>query len=132
MIRVANTVEKNIDVDPADPIVVNPATPTDVLFDISKSPPSGGPTGILSEYVGRYIQNVGANNCYYAFGQDCNPTNYHGILVSNGTTVFQQLDCSNHGRRVSVYSVSGTIIAPTVLRRADLTTKANILQGNNT
>lgn len=121
MIRVSNQVEKNI-VAVGPLLVAVPANAaTDALPDIVKD-------GILnSEYVGRYIQNTGANACYYAFGINCQVLAYHGILAAN-----QQLDCSNHGQRVSVLctGAGGTTIAQTILKRVDFSDRANIHQGN--
>jgi hypothetical protein len=117
-LRVSNAVEKCIVNDLTPPVhVVCPAiTAKDVLPDIS---------GKNGEWAGRYIQNVGANPAYYAFGHDCDPTNFNGILFAagavdaNGFGSGQQLDVSNFPGRISVYSVTGTTIAITSLIRAD-------------
>lgn len=116
-LRVSNSCEKNVISSPVNPIVVPNNTATTVLADITKT---------QGEWAGRYIQNVGANDCYYAFGHTCDPTNFNGILSKPGTTNAngdgsgQQLDASNHGQSVSVYSVGGTKIAVTILIREDL------------
>lgn len=116
MLRTINAVEKNVVLVPTNPIVVNANASTDVLSAI---------VGTTGEYAGRYIQNVGANDCFYTFGHDCDGTNYSGILAANSTNAVdkagQQLDASNCGQRVSVYSVGGTKIAVTILKRNDNT-----------
>jgi hypothetical protein len=115
-LRVANSVEKNVVSVPIKPIVVPTTTATDVLDSI---------IGHRAEYAGRYIQNVGANACYYAIGHDCDPTNFNGILSqgaevdANGFASGMQFDASNNGQRVSVYSVGGTTISVTLLKRND-------------
>lgn len=130
-IRVANSVEKNVVSVPVKPIVVATNTPTDVLDSI---------IGHKAEYSGRYIQNVGANACYYAIGHDCNPTNFNGMLSPSGTLDANgfgpgnQFDASNTGQRISVYAVGGTTISVTLLKRNDNEQGSggiipNILQG---
>lgn len=113
-IRVSNAVEKNVVLEPHNPIVVATNTSTTVLESTRTS-------GV--EYAARYIQNVGANDCFYTFGHDCDPTNYSGILAANPAggvdKAGQQLDVSNCGQHVSVYSIGGTKIAVTVLKRND-------------
>ncbi len=117
-LRVANTVEKNVVSVPTNPITIPAATSIDVLPSI---------IGLAGEWVGRYIQVVGANDCYYAIGHDCDTTNYNGILASNGSEKSgQQFDASNVGQRISVYSVGGSKIAVTLLKRNDLDTHVNI------
>lgn len=111
--RTVNVVEKNALVDAPVITVIAAAGAAEVLPVIS---------GVRGEWSGRYIQNVGANPCYYAFGVNASPTEYHGIL-----SALQQLDCSNHGMLVSCYSVLGTSIAITVIRRYDNATRQNVL-----
>lgn len=113
--RVVNVTEKNVYPEPCKVTVVPAATATDVIDRIDNQ---------RGEWAGRYIQNTGANPCFYAFGQDCTATQYHGLLAAS-----QQLDCSNHGQRVSIYSTLGTTIAPTLLRRIDNYTWNNIATG---
>ena len=115
MNRIINSCDKSIVAIPANPIVVGAAASTDVLADL---------TGVKGEYAARYLQNVGANDAYYAIGQDCSPNSYHGIIQANGK---QQLDCSSFAQRVSVYSVVGTTIAVCVLRRLDFQTSGQIV-----
>ena len=109
---VSNAVEKSVVNVPSLPVVVPSNTATNVLNNISQVPGS---------YTGRYIQNVGANDCYYAFDGDASATNFQGILFkpantnANGHGSGQQLDCSNHPCRVSVFSVGGTTIAVSLL-----------------
>jgi hypothetical protein len=94
-------------------------TDTIVLQDISVQPGEG---------AGRYIQNVGANNCYYAFGATASPAYYNGILQAAS---LQQLDCSNCPQAVHVYSPGGTTIAVTELVSNDLSQgQGGILSAN--
>jgi len=107
-LRVTNTVEKSVSCYPVNPVVVPDSVATGVLAAANTVP---------FEMAGRYIQNVGGNDAYYAFGFDASSVAFCGILQSTGK---QQLDCSNHGDRVSIFSVGGTTIAVTVLQRNDL------------
>lgn len=110
--RVVNLVEKNIKPEPAAAVTIAANTSTDILPDITTS---------KEEYSGRYIFNNTGAFLYYAFGQDCdNVAAYHGVLQN-----LQQLDCSNHGTRVSVYSAVGGVVVPCVLRRRDMTNNNN-------
>jgi len=114
-LRTTNAVEKDTVCESILPIVVADSKATDVLGNIVK----------LGEWLGRYIQNVGANDCYYAIGHDCDPTNFNGILSksnslnANGHGAGQQFDASNTGQRISVYSVGGTTISITSIKRND-------------
>lgn len=116
-IRVSNSVERSVTIVPYQLIIIPAATAVDVLIDISR---------INGEYAGRYIQNVGANDCYYNFAVNCDPTHFNGILSkpsavdANGYGSGQQLDASNCPQKVSVYSVGGTTIAMTIFKRNDL------------
>jgi len=115
-VRVSNSVEKNVVNVPFPPVVLAAGVAQDVLTAIQ---------GTNAEYAARYIQNVGANPCYYAFGHDVDKTNLSGVLAgasvvdANGLGAGQQLDVSNCGQRVSCMSVGGTIIAVTILKRND-------------
>lgn len=115
-LRVANTVERNVVCQPLPLVVLAATVAQDVLPSVVKE---------IGEWAGRYVQNVGANDAYYAFGHDCDPTNFNGVLMkasnvdANGYGSGQQLDVSNCAQRVSMYSVSGTTIAVTVLKRND-------------
>lgn len=115
-LRTSNSVERNTSCVPSLPIVIAAITPTDVLNSISGDP---------LEYSGRYIQNVGNGDCYYAFGHNCDNTNFNGVLAkaasvdANGFGSGQQLDVSNVADKISVYSVIGTVIAVTSIVRND-------------
>ena len=67
------------------------------------------------ELVGRYMQNVGANPCFYTFGSTCTGILYHGVLAAG-----QQLSISDCADLVSVFSVLGTSICPTAIANQDL------------
>ena len=117
-LRVSNTVEKGIVSTINAPFVLGAGVSKIVLPDVSSF--------VGAEFAGRYIQNVGANSVYYALGHDCDAKNFNGILGPSGTLDAngfgpgQQFDASNCGCSVSVFSVSGTTIAITLLRRNDL------------
>jgi hypothetical protein len=116
-LRTVDVVEKDVVQVPTNPIAIADSKPTIVLPDI---------TGDIGEYAGRYIQNVGANDCYYGIGHTTDPTNFNGILSKPGTVNAdgfgsgQQFDASNFGQAVWVYSRGGTTIAVTILKRNDL------------
>ena len=116
-LRVSNSVERNVSCAGSVPIVIPAGKSINVLIDVS---------GTSQEYAGRYVQNVGSDNAYYAFSNDASPAAFNGILSkpsaldANGFGSGQQLDCSNHGGSVNVYSIGGTTIAITLLRRNDL------------
>lgn len=116
-LRVSNHVESNVIAVPQPPIVVKAATSTRVLPSL---------VGDKVEYAGRYIQNVGANPCYYSIGGTCSPQQFSGILSgasavdAGGFGSGQQLDVSNTGDSVNIYSAIGTTIAITLLRRNDM------------
>lgn len=123
MVRVGNVVEKIIRPDPANVVTIAAATSVDILDDLYQFKYS------CIEFSARYIQNLTGADLYFAFGQDCQvvggakPTkNYHGILSDR-----QQLDCSNHGARVSVWSAAGGDVAVTTLRRRDMNEHVTIL-----
>lgn len=117
-LRVSNSVERNVTSVPQAPIVIPAATSTKIFDSVSSD---------NVEYSGRYIQNVGANPCYYSIGTDkCSAATFNGVLAgasvvdANGFGSGQQLDCSNVADIISVYSVAGTTIARTLLRRNDM------------
>lgn len=113
---VANGIERCVTAVPQLPVVIPANKSTTVLPDISKS---------SAEYCGRSIQNVGAGICYYCIGGDCNPVNFSGIMGpaspvdANGFGQGGGLDVSNCPSLISVYSVAGTTIAVTLLKRND-------------
>lgn len=111
--RVVNVAEKDINARPAKPVVVLANTSTDVLPDTTDS---------RKEFCGRYVFNDSGSVAFYAIGQDCSAVSYHGKIQNQ-----QQLDCSNHGQRVSVFSVAGGTFVPTELFRNDLIQVVNIL-----
>jgi hypothetical protein len=124
-LRTSNTVERSVTCQPILPKVIPTNKSTLVLF----------PTKNMTvELASRYIQNVGASDCYYAFGHDCDLTNFNGILSkpanidANGFGSGQQLDASNIGDALYVYSVGGTTIAISVFERDEMQQGGNILQ----
>lgn len=112
MLRVANVTEKNVIPIQTAPIPV-PAGPISitVLKDIFSRDYA------CIEIAGRYIQNLTGADIYYSFGAvPADAANYNGLLQDK-----QQLDCSNHGAAVSIYSATGGgTIAITILQRVDL------------
>lgn len=128
-LRVSNTVEKNVKLLSIDPIPCAANKSVTVLKAVGE---------YNVEFAGRYIQNVGASDAYYTFGHDCLANNFSGILAAstgnadaNGFKSGQQLDVSNCGQHVSVWSIGGTTIAVTLLLRNDNTEgSGNILYPN--
>lgn len=120
MMRTINVAEHNLFADPPKVITVNAATATAILPNEAYV--------ATGEIAYRYIQNTGANDCFYSFGlsnANTNPTQVQAP-VTNATTLYHgylpigaQLDCSNHRLRVDVYSTAGTVISTTVIRRRD-------------
>ena len=116
-LSVTNVVEKCVVNVPILPVVVPTNTATQVLANV---------TQVQAQYSGRYIQNVGANDCYYAFDTDASATVFNGILFkpsstnANGHGSGQQLDCSNNPCKVSIFSVGGTTIAVSLFARQNL------------
>lgn len=108
MMRVLSVGERNVFAGGGAPVNVPAATTTEVIPDQTTEPRN-------IEIANRYIQNVGANALYYAFGQQASPNNYHGVLQQ-----WQQLDCSSHRLSVSVYSTAGTTVAQCIIFRNDL------------
>lgn len=107
MTRVTSSAEHNVFTDP--PRIVNAAAGTDTEVFASEQ---NANTGEISK---RFIQNTGANECYYSEGIDqCNALNYHGKIAAG-----QQLDCSDHRQSVRVNSAAGTTIATTIRRRRE-------------
>ena len=91
-----------------------------------------------SEYVGRYIQNVGQGNLYYAIGASpCTPQYFNGILApagsydSNGYGPGQQFNGTNDPEQVTVYSPTGTTISITIQARREYGQGGGILVANN-
>lgn len=113
MIRVISTSERNVQIAPPRLVVAAAGTSTSVFPQQQY---------VKGEIASRYIQNVGANPCFYTIGDTdangngvCDGGVYHGILASQ-----QQLDVSATRQSVGVYSVAGTTIATTIALRTDL------------
>lgn len=118
MLRTINTAERGITPNGAAILVVAQNVSTEAI-------PSQVNQPYVVEISGRYVQNLGANALYYAFGQGCSPTNCHGVLQQ-----YQQLDCSAHRLSVNVFcSVSGgTTAAICLLFRNDVGNNNSIAQ----
>lgn len=108
MNRVLGIAERNAFPNGAAPIECPAGVAVNAIEDQTVEPR-------ITEISGRYVQNTGANPCYYAIGQDASPTNHHGVLVQ-----YAQLDCSSHRQRVSIYSTSGTEVSVLIIYRNDL------------
>lgn len=133
-LRVTNSIEKCVRNVPQSLVVVpagipSNSKPTIALPDITQD---------ITEYSGRYIQNVGQSNLYYSIGASpCTPQQFNGILApagvydSNGFGAGQQFDASNDPEQLNVYSPAGTTVAVTLLARRDQTREAGILVANN-
>lgn len=126
MLRTINTAEHNLFADPPKVVTVAANTATAVLPNEAYV--------ATGEIAYRYIQNVGANPLFYSFaaaiagGDPTQPpapatnatTQFHGYLPQ-----YAQLDCSSHRLRVDVFSVAGTSVATTIIRRRDLSKHTN-------
>lgn len=129
-LRTVGVVEKNIvtDLDFIKPVIVVDSVATDVLSDILSNVGDPNSNNVPNyECAARYVQNVGANNAYYAIGFDASPVAYNGILYAGG----QQLNVSDSGERVSVYAVGGTTIARTVFIRKDMVQQSRFAKKAN-
>jgi len=109
-LRVSNAVEKNVISVGLSPITVAAATSTLILPSI---------IGDTIEYAARYVFNAGDTSnsdakAYYAYGHNVDLTNYEGWIVPG-----QQFNASDCGMALYVYSVAGTTISRTVLKRND-------------
>ena len=119
MLRTINTVEKNLVPERANIIAVG-AADTVVLKDRTQSNSGLVDSALDCAYEFAYIliQNVGANNVYYAFGQTCDPTNsasgYHGILAPLSTLPVSST-CAVH-----CYSTGNSSVAITIFKRIGL------------
>lgn len=126
--RVQGTVEKNVKAAPANVFVIPPGT---------LGAPGGSGTGSTlvlvdrtlnahTEVAARYIQNTGANPCYFVIGGGaCDPNvNNHGLLASGNQVVI------NSTQSVYVWSALGTIIATLEFLRNDNVTDGGIIRGN--
>ena len=103
MIRTLSICEKNLAIVPCNPITIPPATNKEVILD---------QLGTADEIAYITIQNVGDNDCYYAFGQTCDAVkNFHGKLIA-GSGLSIPTQC-----QVNCYSTDGTIIATTIMKR---------------
>lgn len=108
--QIVTYVERNTSVD-APRIVNVPANTATIIF------PATQPRVTLAA---RYIQNVGSNRLYYSFGiltstgaAACNAIDvFHGFLEAG-----QQLDCSAFAGPVCGFSVDGTTVSTTQVRR---------------
>lgn len=118
--RVVGYSERNVDIDAPNIVAAAANTATLVL-------PNEYGRGEIAQ---RTIQNVGANRAYYSWGMYQAPAAPGGPIrpVCDNLTLFhgymepgQQLDCSIHRHCVSVFSVGGTSISTTVVRRTDMT-----------
>ena len=111
MIRIQNTVDKSVTCIPTLPIAL--VANTQQAIDKPTLPTV---RGTREEYAGRYIQNNdAATNVYYAFGHQCDTTNYNGIIGP-----LQQFDASNCADAVYCYSTANVTVSTTVLVRKDL------------
>lgn len=120
MLRTLAIVERNVYDLKLLPITVPNNVATDVLPD-SHQDVMGAKAGSLGTITGEIarieIFNNGPNNCYYAFGRNCdNVNNFNAYLVPG-----QMLEI-NVRERVSCYCPVGTaVISRTVLSRHDMT-----------
>jgi len=108
---IGSTLERNVLDLKLPPQVLAAATATTVIDDsIAKN----------GEYASIELFNAGANNAFYAYGRNCSPQDYNAFIVPGQMLVVEVRE------RVSMYSVGGTTISKTILRRMD-SLQANIL-----
>ena len=114
MYRIGEVCERNAVADAPQVTVVPVNTPTTVIADDHNLQGA-------KEILLRTIQNVGSNATFYCHGQTApSGDSYHGILAAGATLKL------NHRLMVSCFSVAGTTIATTVIRRIE-----NSYQSNN-
>lgn len=103
------------------------ATATVVLPDLKQTQTPNTNTDWGMEIRARYIFNDTGAALYYAFGtDDCDAVNtYHGKIPDQG-----QLNASDCGQEVSVYSVAGGKISVTIIHAQDLHPHPGILSQN--
>jgi hypothetical protein len=100
------------------PAQVIPANTSTLIYD-----PTAPIQGTTIEYAAIELFNAGANNFYYAYGNTCdNKTNFCAFVVPG-----QMLEVGVR-EQISVFSVGGTTISFTILKRDDMVQPAkNIL-----
>lgn len=121
MIRVSNSAERSVAPLPPNVIIVA-ANSTTTINGVSYSGTEVLPDrariagGTVAEVQSCFIQNTGVNLLYFLIdGYGCDGTvNYHGTLAAG-----LQLDCSNHLKRVWVFSPVGTTVATLQFVRND-------------
>lgn len=104
-LKVLTAIERSCSDLMLPPITVADSTATDVLNDTTTS---------YEDYAYVEIFNAGNNKAYFAYGRDADATvNFNGyIAAGQAMTVITR-------QRISVFSVGGTVIARTVLKRND-------------
>ena len=117
MNRISVGVEKSVAVQPSVPVVIPANTNVKVLDDVTAS---------RGEWSARYVQNVGAGDCYYSIGAECSPATFNGVLAgagavnANGHGAGGQYNATEHPKAVYVYSITGTVISTTILKRNEM------------
>lgn len=115
MIGVINRAERNLFAEPPEVITLVQNVAQEIFPSEVKTP--------TAEIAYRYIQNTGANPCFYTLGTDAGSTTpanavtagiYHGVIPAGG-----QLDISNHRLRVCCICTvaGGTSLGTTIIRR---------------
>lgn len=125
--RVVNQVCRFDRAEPPKAQLLVAATATVVLPSLTQTQVPNINTDWGMEIRGRYIFNDTGAPLYYAFGtDDCDPNNtYHGKIPDQG-----QLNVSDCGQQVSVYSVAGGKVTVTVIHGQDLHQSSGILSQN--
>lgn len=106
MLRTISACERSTVANDAVPVVLAAAVAGDIIPNQVVEPKN-------LEIAARYIQNVGNNDVFVAFGMDASPNTYHA-KVSAG----QQLECGSR-LRVNGYSTAGTTVAVLIFFRAN-------------
>lgn len=125
--RTVNLVERSAKAEPPKAVTLVAGTSTVVLPDLNQSRIPNTNTDWGMEIRGRYIFNDTGAALYYAFGtDDCDGTNtYHGKIADQG-----QLNASDCGQQVSVWSAAGGKVTVTIIHNQDLHQSSGILSQN--
>lgn len=123
-LKVASVIDRNVFVRPLAPLVIAADTTTTVFEDITRK-------GDFNQIVTREVQNVGATDMYYSYGEDCKPPLGTSPGVFNGLIPIKQMLVLETLQKFTVYAVSGaTIAARTEIKRDDMTQSSGVLTDN--
>lgn len=123
-LKVASVIDRNIFIRPLLPIIVAADTTVTVFDDITRK-------GDFDQIVTREVQNVGATDMYYSYGEDCKPPLGNSPGVFNGLIPVKQMLVVETLQKFTVYAVGGaTIAARTEIKRDDRVQPSGVLTDN--